>query len=130
MSAAVTYAASNCGFFAPSLQCMTREGGGAICIPNYPAAAPQFLAGDLGRPTPYLKSGYQRDYLTVGVAPPVDPSVCDPNSVLDYCYSAAPSQAGLTGVRSFAGSSAGAIWAMNDGTPIPCPIPPSVQPLE
>ena len=59
MSANVTYAASNCGFFAAEITCLTKEGGGAICIPGYPAQAPQFL-GRRSCPelTPYDKGGY------------------------------------------------------------------------
>ena len=46
---------------------MTKEGGGSICIPNYPATGPQFLGGDLARPVQYQKGGYLRDYQTAGV---------------------------------------------------------------
>ena len=128
MSASATYAASNCGFFAPSLMCLTREGGGSICIPNYPPPAPQFLGGDLGRAGAYIKSGYSREYLTNGAAPAVSIN-CDPSSMLDYCYASAPASA-LTGTRSFSGTQAGTIYARNDGTPITCPIPPGTPSLE
>ncbi len=50
ISAAVTYASSNCGLFAASLVCMTDD---SVCIPGYPTAAPAFLGRDLGRTTPY-----------------------------------------------------------------------------
>jgi len=123
MSANVTYAAANCGFFAAALTCLTKEGGGAICIPNYPAQAPQFLAGDLGRAVPYAKAGYGRDYLPNGVAPPADPARCAAASLVDYCYAAGPVQIGLTGVRSFVGGSAGTIFQDSSGVMIPCPIP-------
>ncbi len=121
MSAGATYASLNCGFFAPNLSCMTKEGGGAICIPNYPATAPQFLAGDLARPTPYLKSGYSRDYAAGAGAGAPGPS-CDPGSVVDYCYISSP-QSVLTGVRSFLGGASGAIFMDPTGVPLPCPPP-------
>jgi len=57
IAAQQTYAASNCGFFA-DLTNLCRNGadcGGAIGIPNYPAAAPEFIGGDLGRESPYVK---------------------------------------------------------------------------
>jgi prepilin-type N-terminal cleavage/methylation domain-containing protein len=125
MSASATYASINCGFFAASLSCLTKESGGAICIPNYPATAPQFLSGDIARPTPYSKSGYVRDYAAGG--PAVAPGTsCDPNSLVDYCYISSPMSM-LTGTRSFLGSGAGAIYADQSGAPLPCPPPPGTQ---
>ncbi len=125
MSAAATYASLNCGFFAPSLSCMTHEGGGAICIPNYPATAPQFLGADIARPTPYLKSGYNRTY-AAGAAAAALGAFCDPGSVVEYCYVAAP-QSALTGVRSFSGGASGAIYTDQTGVPLACPVPPGTQ---
>ena len=130
MSASVAYAASNCGYFAADLMCMTKAGGGAICIPGYPAQAPQFLGGDLGRPTPYDKAGYRRDYLVNAVAPSVNPAICDPASLVDYCYVAGPSQIGSTGVRSFLGGSAGAIFQNQTGAMMPCPVPAGAETLQ
>ena len=129
MSANATYAASNCGFFGSSLQCLTRESGGAICIPNYPPQAPQFIGGDVGRVTPYLRSGYNRDYTSNGIISNAPAAVCDPASFLDYCYSAAPANVGRSGVRSFVGTSAGAIFQDVTGVAIPCPVPPGTETL-
>jgi prepilin-type N-terminal cleavage/methylation domain-containing protein len=122
MSASAAYASVNCGFFAPNLSCMTREGGGMVCIPNYPPTAPQFLGAELARATPYLKSGYQRDFGTTGGAGPVG-AACDPASVINYCYIAYP-QSVLTGVRSFSGGASGAIFMDPAGIALPCPTPP------
>ncbi len=122
MSASATYASANCGFFADNLMCMTKEGGGTICIPNYPATGPQFLSGDSARSTPYQKGGYMRDFETIGLAGAVGTS-CDPNSVVDFCYIAFPVST-LTGVRSFLGSAAGAIFMEPGGVALPCPPPP------
>lgn len=125
MSANVTYASSNCGLFARSLLCMFN-----VCIPNYPASAPRFLAGDLGRNTPFTKSGYVRDYLANGVGTGVDPALCDPTSLLDYCYVSAPASNGLTGVRGFLGGSAGTIYMDPAGAMLTCPVPPGTGNLE
>ena len=130
MSASVAYAAANCGYFGADLPCLTSEGAGMICIPGYPTAAPQFLSGDIGRPSPYTKSGYSRSYAQNVVAPSVDPTICDPASVLDFCYTSVPAQLGLTGVRSFSGSSSGSIYTDTTGALIPCPIPTGTSPLE
>ncbi len=121
MSAAATYASTNCGFFAPNLSCMTNDGGGSICIPNYPVNGPQFLGADLARPTPYLKSGYNRDYATAGAAAGVG-AACDPASVVEYCYISFPASL-LTGVRSFNGGASGAIFMDPGGVPLSCPPP-------
>ncbi len=129
MSAKITYATNNCGFYPPTMQCMTRDGGGSICIPNYAPQAPEFLGGDIARATPYTKSGYLREYYTIGAAPPVDPNACDVNSVLAYCYESVPASA-LTGQRSFSAGPSGAIFARNDGAVIGCPIPLGTTLLE
>jgi hypothetical protein len=126
----VTYATSNCGYFAADLPCMTREGGGAICIPNYPPSAPQFLGADIARPSPYTKSGYSRSYLQGATAPTLDATKCDPNSLLEYCYMSIPAQIGLSGVRAFSGSSAGTMYTNGQGAAIPCPIPSNTPILQ
>ena len=123
ISANSAYASSNCGYFAPNLMCMTKDGGGAICIPNYPGPAPGFLNGDVGRVTPYNKTGYTREYVTNGVAVGFDPGRCDPNSVVDYCYTSIPTSVGITGVRGFMGASAGTIFQDETGAKIACPAP-------
>jgi prepilin-type N-terminal cleavage/methylation domain-containing protein len=128
MSASAAYASVNCGFYAPNLSCMTKEGGGAICIPNYPPTAPQFLGAEVARTTPYNKSGYIRDY-QAGTAAPAVGTACDPNSLVDYCYISLPISM-LTGVRSFLGGGSGAIYTDQSGVLIPCPPPPGTQTLQ
>lgn len=130
MSANAAYASANCGLYAANMLCMTNDGGGAICIPNYPVQAPNFLGADLGRNTPYSKSGYNRDYVPNGNAAGVDANLCDPNSILDFCYVSAPAQIGMTGVRGFLGGSAGAIFQDETGAAIPCPVPMGTNTLE
>ena len=122
MSASATYASSNCGLFAQNMPCMTNDPPGSVCIPNYPANGPSFLGTDLARPTPYPKSGYTRDYATLGGGIIVGPN-CHPAAVTDYCYTASPTMIGLTGVRAFLGSSAGTIYQDPTGNPVACPVP-------
>jgi len=131
MSSSVTYAASNCGYFAPDLTCLTQEGGFAVCIPNYPVNGPAFLSIDLARPTPYNKSGYVRDYLQGAPIPAgADSTKCDLMSLLDYCYASAPQVLGGTGVRAFSRTPGGAIYVDSGGVPIACPVPPGITTLE
>ena len=54
----------------------------------------------------------------------------DPQSVLDYCYASEASSPGLTGVRAFSGSGAGALYVDIPGTAIACPIPAATMFLE
>jgi prepilin-type N-terminal cleavage/methylation domain-containing protein len=129
ISASSTYGSSNCGFYAPALTCLTRDDGTAICIPNYGATAPDFLGQDVARATPYDKGGYTRNYSGFGAIPAIDPVVCDANSVLDYCYSAEPAIMGSTGVRSFSGTPAGAMYEDLSGAAIACPVPPGTSRL-
>ncbi len=125
ISAEMTYASANCGFFAP-LENLCRNGGncgGVIGIPGYPTNAPEFLGGDLGQTTPYPKSGYERSWEDTSAPSSVDTTRCDVSSVNDYCYHSVPLSA-LTGVRGFAGSASGAIYMVQDGTVdvITCPV--------
>jgi len=125
ISAEMTYASANCGFFAP-LENLCRNGGdcaGVIGIPGYPSNAPEFVGGDLGQTTPYPKSGYSRSFDAVDSPSSVDTNRCDSSSLTDYCYHSYPLSA-LTGVRGFVGSASGAIYFVQDGTvdTITCPV--------
>lgn len=131
ISAEQTYASANCGFFSDLVN-LCRNGGNCagIGIPGYPTNAPEFVGGDLGRTTTYTKSGYDRAWESVGTAPSVDTTRCDASSETDYCYHSTPTNAGLTGVRGFMGSAAGAIYITLDGTQVTCPANSSVLFLE
>lgn len=131
IAAQQTYAASNCGFFA-DLTNLCRNGadcGGTIGIPDYPDAAPEFIGGDLGRTSPYVKAGYNRTLAPNGTPTSV-PDHCDPDSLLDYCYHSEPADVGRTGVRSFSATSAGAIYNDPSGAAIACPVPAATAFLE
>jgi prepilin-type N-terminal cleavage/methylation domain-containing protein len=127
LSAEATYQSSNSGWSAPLMN-LTRDNGDAIGIPNYPTTAPQFLGGDLARPVPYDKNGYTRNWTPNGV-PIAIPPTADPASVLGFCYDAAPSSIGLTGVRSYSGVESGALFADPSGVAIACPVPAGTTPL-
>jgi prepilin-type N-terminal cleavage/methylation domain-containing protein len=121
ISAEMTYASANCGFFAP-LQNLCRNGAGcAIGIPQYPTNAPEFVGADIGRAGTYTKSGYNRSWEGLAAPSSVDTARCDASSVSDYCYHATPLSA-LTGVRGFMGAAAGAIYFTPDGTAVVCPV--------
>ena len=130
ISAEQTYASANGGFFSDVVN-LCRNGGNCagVGIPNYPTAAPEFLGGDLGRTSPYTKSGYSRVW-TAGQAPTNVSTNLDPNSVLDYCYDASPASLGLTGARSFTTSGTGSIYVDPAGAQIGCPIPAATAFLE
>ena len=143
ISAQQTFASANCGYFAGDLRCLTREGDGEICIPDYPSQAPEFLGGDLGRATPYTLGGSVRNFAGVGIPTEVE-SRCAPQSVLDYCYTTTP---GLVfrkmnvfgpvliislgpGEPSYAGVGSGLMFVDRTGREIPCPVPSGTQILE
>ena len=134
ISASHAYASSNCGYFADMLDCLSYGGGmmGGICIPNYPANAPEFLSGSLGQMTPYVKGGYSREYTGYGAAScgGMGGMGMGGMSNLRFCYLAVPETAGLTGVRSFAGVAAGTIFVDTSGILIPCPVPGGTGTLE
>jgi hypothetical protein len=77
-----------------------------------------------------VKSGYNR--LWSGLAAPATiPAICDPASVLSYCYDAWPAQLGLSGVRAFQGVASGSIYVNPTGTQIAaCPAPTGTAFLE
>ncbi len=130
IAAEQTYAASNCGFFSDLVNlCRDGDDCEGIGIPDYPAAAPEFVGGDLGRTSPYVKSGYTRTLAANGT-PTSIPDHCDPDSLLDYCYRAEPADVGRTGVRSFSATSAGALYTDPSGTAIACPVPGGTAFLE
>ena len=128
ISAEATFASVNCGLF-NDLTRLCRDGPECegIGIPGY--KGPDFISGELGRKSPYAKSGYER--LWTGLArvyiPPMShrepPWGCAvaPLSVPDYCYTSTPID--LSGARSFGGTGSGSIAKHYDGAPIPCPIP-------
>jgi prepilin-type N-terminal cleavage/methylation domain-containing protein len=131
ISAEQTYASANGGFFAPveNLCWATTPPCAGIGIPNYAPQGPNFLGADIGRPGVYVKSGYNRSFVANGAPAPM-PTRVDQASALDYCYASTPANLGLTGVRSFSGTGAGAIFVDPAGAAIGCPVPAGTAFLE
>ncbi len=119
ISAEQTYASANGGYFGDiQFLCTIGVGCAGVGIPNYPAAAPDFLGSDLARLGD--KSGYTRSF-ALGT-PVANPSAnVDPASLLDYCYHSVPTTLGLSGVRAFMGHASGAIYMDTAGKLIACP---------
>lgn len=136
ISALQTYASANCGLFPGDLTEMTRDDGTPIAIPGYPDGAPEFLGLDLARPSPYVKSGYERAYQAFH--PPEDiASECAPTSVASFCYVSRPTEQlrprggsampvwlanwlGIERYRSFVATSDGAIYMDWEGRDLSC----------
>lgn len=149
ISALVTYASANCGFFPGDLTDTTREDGTPIAIPNYPDEAPEFMGRDLGQPSPYVKSGYRRTYQTFGRPEDIPPE-CAQNSVFDFCYASHPLQTFRSHLaedlprwlaeslyfekfHSFVATSDGAIYMDPEGRDLSCTDgkpPPYAVPLQ
>ena len=119
------YASANAGFF-DDVRRLCRAGPEClgIGIPDYPVTSPEFLDPELGRASPYMKDGYQREWIAgVGVPPSSISSSASPTSVLDYCYTSTPKGWWTDGLRSFSGTATGALYPDPTGAPIACPLP-------
>ena len=79
------------------------------CILGYAATAPTFLDESIGSLA--TKTGYERTF----VPGEARPAPFNPNGIATFCYSAVPSTAGQTGVRSFAADHTGRICVEPDG---------------
>ena len=80
------------------------------CIVGYPATSPTFIDESIGSLGP--KTGYDRAFVP-GEAWPTERN---PNGFETFCYSAFPSVAGQTGVRSFGADHTGRICVDSDGS--------------
>jgi len=111
ISAEAAFQSSASGYYG-QLTCMSAP---SSCVPNYAAAAPTFLDGNLtsATGTGSMKSGYVRSTVT-GTAASVGTSL-----ISTYCYFASPLTANTTGVRSFGGDASGVVGA-NSSTQTCC----------
>ena len=101
VSAQAAFQSAAQGWYAP-ITCLSVP---STCILNYPATAPTFL--DPGMTALGAKSGYNRTF-SPGVPPAPMPTTLA--TVLDgFCYGAAPSTIGQTGVRGFGGDASGRV---------------------
>jgi len=76
MSAEQTFLSVNCGLFADVTD-LCREGPDCQGIRLEGYEGPEFLPGDLGRKSPYTKSGYERNWMPNG-SPGKAPAECTP----------------------------------------------------
>lgn len=108
ISAQAAFQSAANGWYGP-LTCLNTV---APCIVGYPAGAPTFLDPTMVN-TAAAKSGYNRSF-TAGNAVTGTPTTLV--GVLDgYCYGAAPSSIGQTGVRGFGGDSSGRVCQVITG---------------
>ena len=118
------YAAQNCGYFSDVVNlCHSGDPAGAcagIGIPLYPANGPEFIEPRLARHSPYLESGYVRLW-TPDWRPPFLGGSCDAQSVVNYCYLAAPENP-TSGRPSFAGTADGTVYVDRTGAFMACPV--------
>ena len=109
ISAEAAYHAANSGYYG-TITCLAVPSG---CIQNYPAAAPTFLDGAIAAGPDVTKQGYRRQWMETVVTGP------GPGSIQAFCYGSNPSVVNKTGVRAFAGETAG-IFTNADGTVACC----------
>src|SRR6186997_3185189 len=109
ISAEAAYHAANSGYYG-TITCLSVPSG---CIPNYPTTAPTFLDNAIAAGPDVTKQGYRRLWFETVVTGP------GPGSIQAFCYGSNPSVVNKTGVRAFAGESAG-IFTNADGTVACC----------
>jgi type IV pilus assembly protein PilA len=114
ISAQTAYRSVNAGFYDGALSCLVAPSFPG-CVPSYPTSGPTFLDSTLG--SLVSKTGYNHYFESAGFAGP--PPQASPSSTLAYRYDATPVTVFVTGVRGFAGDSAGRICATANGTRVP-----------
>ena len=103
ISAQAAFQSAASGWYAP-ITCLSTP---TACITGYPATAPTFSDQTMASLSP--KSGYNRTF-SPGNAPNPAPPASVLTNVLDgFCYGAAPSTVGQTGVRGFGGDASGRV---------------------
>ena len=117
ISGQAAYASANGGFYEANLSCLNQPSAGG-CIPNYPAAAPTFL--DTAVAGYRAKSGYNRTFgSNGGVGLNCAGTTCSTNATGGTVYVATPVSQNRSGVRGFAGDTAGVICFDPNGTAPP-----------
>ena len=108
ISAEAAYQSSNAGFYDSNPVCLVAPSG---CIATYSATAPTFVDSQIAALT--AKSGYDRAMgSNAGPARPTRPAALPRTSTGAVVYIATPSSQDKTGVRGFAGDTAGIICTM------------------
>jgi type IV pilus assembly protein PilA len=114
ISAQAAYQSSNAGFYDTNQVCLVAP---STCITSYSATAPTFIDSQIAALT--AKSGYDRVMGSDAGPPTVIPAGASGTSTGAVVYTATPSAKDKTGVRGFAGDTAGIICTSGDGSTPP-----------
>jgi prepilin-type N-terminal cleavage/methylation domain-containing protein len=130
ISAEAAYHAANAGFYDSNPVCLTSP---STCIPTYSPTGPNFIDSQIASLS--TKSGYSRAMGSDAGVPPAIPPGASPSSTGAVVYEAVPATPNKTGVRGFAGDSAGLICTCFSGCTPPnaggkiTPTPGTCDPL-
>ena len=114
ISAEAAYQSSNAGFYDSDPVCLVNPNG---CISTYSTTAPTFVDSQIASLA--AKSGYDRAMGSNGGTPTTPPTGVSPSSTGSVVYTATPTSKDKTGVRGFAGDTAGIICTSGDGSTPP-----------
>ena len=130
ISAEAAYHGVNAGFYDTNPMCLAQV---SLCIGTYPATAPSFIDSQLASLS--TKSGYARTMGSDAGSPPTIPNGASNTSTSAVVLVAVPATKDKTGVRGFAGDTAGLICTCDTGCPPPnvggkvTPTPSTCDPL-
>ena len=110
ISAEAAYQSSNAGFYDSDPICLVAPSG---CITTYSATAPTFVDSQIAAMT--AKSGYDRSMGSNAGSPGTIPAGASATSTGAVVFTATPSAQDKTGVRGFAGDTAGIICTCGSG---------------
>ena len=114
ISAEAAYQSSNAGFYDSMPSCLVAPNG---CIATYSTGAPTFVDSQVAAMT--AKSGYDRTMGSDSGPPANLPGGASASSTGAVVFIATPSSQDKTGVRGFAGDTAGIICTCGTGCPPP-----------
>jgi type IV pilus assembly protein PilA len=110
ISAEAAYHGANAGFYDSNPVCLTNP---SSCITTYSSGGPNFIDSQIASLT--TKSGYSRTMGSDAGIPPNIPPGASPTSTAAVVYEAIPATPNKTGVRGFAGDTAGIICTCFSG---------------
>jgi prepilin-type N-terminal cleavage/methylation domain-containing protein len=111
ISAEAAYQSSNAGFYDSNPICLVDPNS---CITTYSTSAPTFVDSQIASMA--AKSGYDRSIDTNGGSPGTIPPGASATSTGAVVFTATPTSQDKTGVRGFAGDTAGIICTSGDGS--------------
>jgi type IV pilus assembly protein PilA len=110
ISAEAAYHGINAGFYDSNPVCLTVP---STCVPTYASTGPNFIDSQLA--SLQTKSGYSRLMGSDAGVPTVAPPGASPTSTAAVVFVATPATQDKTGVRGFAGDTAGIICTCGTG---------------